>query len=95
MSPPFKNCRPRYSVTCRGLRQRPDSVSTIQRVVYKTVIHTCPRCDSPSIRKLEALGSFTKIDYFRCNVCWHVWSTNRETGKKIQDVTPLNPEKTP
>jgi hypothetical protein len=75
------------------LQQKPDTGSMIQSVVYEIVTDTCPRCDSPSIRKLEALGSFTKIDYFRCNVCWHVWSANRETGKKIQDVTPLKPEK--
>jgi hypothetical protein len=40
------------------------------------------------------VAAVQQIDYFRCDLCWHIWSVNRETGETIEHLTPRTFEKT-
>jgi hypothetical protein len=32
------------------------------------------------------------VDYYRCPLCGHVWTVNRETGQFIEHVTRRQPD---
>jgi hypothetical protein len=39
---------------------------------------TCPRCSSPSIIALPANNAGSDQEWFRCEVCDHMWSQRRD-----------------
>lgn len=47
----------------------------------------CPNCRADSTRTLDELSRLTALDYHRCRVCDHVWSTNRQTHQIVMHVT--------
>ena len=48
----------------------------------------CPNCSAGSPRELEA-SRFAVVNYYRCNECGHVWTTDKKTNEILSHVTPL------
>ena len=56
-------------------------------------IQPCPACDKATPRLLDDSRRLAEVNYFRCEACGHVWTTNRYDGRVVHHVTPLT--KTP
>jgi hypothetical protein len=52
-------------------------------------IRPCPSCDKPTPRLLDAPTQFAEVNYYRCDHCGHVWTTDKLTGNLLHHVTPL------
>ena len=46
----------------------------------------CPRCNSLG-RWLEASSDSARVDYYRCPVCEHVWTTPKDKCDPTRDVS--------
>jgi len=49
----------------------------------------CPQCQATDTRLLAFNSALSRVDYFRCPHCGHVWNQPKpgDTGA-IRDVTP-------
>ena len=49
----------------------------------------CPACSVASPQWLESTSKLADVNYYRCQGCGHVWTTNRDNGAILHHVTPL------
>ena len=38
---------------------------------------------------LDEVSKNADVNYYRCEACGHVWTTDRKTGEILKHVTPL------
>ena len=56
--------------------------------------HSCPACGVETPRVIEAPTLFSLVNYYRCEHCGHVWTTDKNDHTKlIHHVTPLRERK--
>jgi len=54
----------------------------------------CPKCGSDG-KWLEASSEKSKVDYYRCHFCAHVWCLDKENPKlPARDITRPAPQRT-
>jgi hypothetical protein len=54
----------------------------------------CPKCSSEG-KWLEASSEKSKVDYYRCSFCAHVWCLDKENPKlPARDITKPAPQRT-
>lgn len=71
----------------------PDKYSA-KKLTAPTLSLACARCESTGAVKLEALSAETRVDYFRCHTCGHVWTVSRDAAHSVRDVTlPLEADR--
>jgi hypothetical protein len=49
----------------------------------------CPSCGDTKPTMLDYSTKISTVNYYRCEKCKHVWTTDRETGKVATHITPL------
>ena len=54
----------------------------------------CPNCKADTPRELQA-SNFATVNYYRCDECGHVWTTDKRTNAILEHITPLRPKKKP
>ena len=52
-------------------------------------IQPCPACDRPTARLLDDTSKGAEVNYYTCDPCGHVWTTDKDTGAILRHVTPL------
>ena len=50
----------------------------------------CPNCQASCTDCLEACSSDLYVDYYRCDVCGHVWTIAKDGSEEIRHVTRLS-----
>jgi hypothetical protein len=50
----------------------------------------CPACDRPEARRLDAASEWAHVTYYICDLCSHVWTTDKESGHIVAHVTVLS-----
>jgi len=55
------------------------------------LIQPCPACDNATPRWLEDSSNISRVTYYHCDDCSHVWTTDKTTGAILDHVTPLIP----
>ena len=50
----------------------------------------CPNCQALTSRAME-MSEQMRVNYYRCEHCKHIWTTDKETHALIRHVTPLPP----
>jgi len=53
-----------------------------------------PSVRRPTARRPVEASKFTSLNYDVCEVCDHVWATDKNTGKLVKHVTPLTEKST-
>jgi hypothetical protein len=48
----------------------------------------CPNCHAPTRRAMD-LSEQTYVNYYRCDGCKHIWTTDKQTHALVRHVTPL------
>jgi hypothetical protein len=48
----------------------------------------CPNCQTPTRRAMD-LSEQTYVNYYRCDACKHIWTTDKQTHALVRHVTPL------
>jgi hypothetical protein len=48
----------------------------------------CPSCHRPA-NLVNGVRTDRYVDFFRCEACRHVWTTDKDDGAILQHVTPL------
>ncbi len=56
-------------------------------------IQPCPKCEALVPRWLEAPSTFSAVNYYRCQLCGHVWTVSKDGTGTVTHITPP-PEKT-
>ena len=51
----------------------------------------CPNCQTSTSRAME-MSEHMYVNYYRCETCKHIWTTDKETHTLIHHVTPLPPK---
>ena len=57
----------------------------------------CPNCGAPTARQMNLTGG-AYVNYYRCEACTHIWTTDKQTNEVLDHVTPLraaNPSQKP
>ena len=50
----------------------------------------CPVCQSVKFRLLESPSDkASRVKYYRCAACGHVWTTAKDDSGKVTHITPL------
>jgi hypothetical protein len=39
------------------------------------------------------MSSLAHVNYYRCNTCGHVWTTDQQTGELLSDITVRNKQR--
>jgi hypothetical protein len=53
----------------------------------------CPNCQSLTPRQMTEPPELTRVNYYRCESCKHIWTTDKQTHQLIRHVTPLAPKR--
>ena len=51
-------------------------------------IQPCPACGQPTPRLLDFTSQHAHVNFFRCE-CGHMWTTDKEDGSIVRNITPL------
>ena len=51
-------------------------------------VQPCPVCHRPTTRTLDATNKIAHVNYYTCEGCHHVWTTDRQTGEFLRHITP-------
>ena len=46
----------------------------------------CPACHKPTVDQVLIARA---VDYYRCTVCYHVWTLPRGANEPVFHITPL------
>ncbi|HET9373227.1 MAG TPA: hypothetical protein VFO19_23350 [Vicinamibacterales bacterium] len=49
----------------------------------------CPACHADLIERLQHISDGSRVDYWRCPSCRHIWNVPKDADGPIQHVTPL------
>ena len=55
----------------------------------------CPNCTAVTSRWLFEMSAAAKMNWYRCEDCGHVWTTNKKTNEVSGHVTPLTRQMRP
>lgn len=53
----------------------------------------CPSCSRPA-NLVNAVSTDRWVDFYRCEACRHVWTTNKDGTTTLLHVTPLKASQT-
>ena len=54
-------------------------------------IQPCPVCRRPTTKTLDATNQYAHVNYYTCEGCRHVWTTDKQTGAFLRHITPPPP----
>jgi len=49
----------------------------------------CPSCSTETPRLLGAPSQYARVNYYRCQHCGHVWTTDKNDSNIVTHVTLL------
>jgi transposase-like protein len=49
----------------------------------------CPACHADVIERLQHISDGSRVDYWRCLDCQHVWNVPKDADGPIHHVTPI------
>lgn len=52
-------------------------------------IQPCPSCKNQTPRWLEASSKDAYVNYYRCDVCGHIWTLSKDDPTVVKHITPL------
>ena len=55
----------------------------------------CPNCGAADSKRRLDFSDESRVDYYRCESCGHVWTTSKEDSDPIYHVTPLDRDDEP
>jgi hypothetical protein len=55
----------------------------------------CPACGRPTARQLAEASELGSVNYHICDVCDHVWTTDKDTGAILKQVPMSRPTRPP
>jgi hypothetical protein len=58
-------------------------------------VQPCPACGRTTPKLQDDFIKYALVNYYRCEGCGHVWTTDRVTGAIVKHVTPLPEKKRP
>src|SRR4029453_7395290 len=47
----------------------------------------CPQCARMAVRKRDASSEYAIVNYYRCDLCGHVWTTLKDHPAETVDIT--------
>ena len=53
----------------------------------------CPNCGAATPRDLGQ-STLAPVNYYRCEACKHLWTTDKNTNEIVRHLTPLTKEAT-
>ena len=55
----------------------------------------CPWCDLPTAKQLTEASKLATVNYYICDLCGHVWTTDKQTGAIVKNITLVTEMKRP
>ena len=52
---------------------------------------SCPQCLKNTATKLRGISRDAYVDYYRCDRCGHVWTTEKGSDRPVSDITDARP----
>ena len=47
---------------------------------------SCPACDRPAARRLAEASTISSVNYYICDFCDRVWTTDKDTGAIVKQI---------
>jgi len=51
-------------------------------------LRRCPKCVERDVRLLEVPSRSGNVWYFRCNLCGHAWTSNKDGPQEVTEYRP-------
>jgi hypothetical protein len=93
----IKKAKPRYLPgACAffrrvGFAQLAATIGAPPRACLVTLTHECPNCHQCQGVPIDSVSQSSHAIYFRCAVCGHVWTIEKDKPTVVTNVTPLDP----
>ena len=55
----------------------------------------CPACGLPTGKRLYETSNYATVNYYICDLCGQVWTSDKYTGAIVRHIRPLTKKKRP